>query len=757
MIDPSAIVSLSAQAFAVAAAAWLLVRTFLPATAGRLEQLLAWGWSFVAIIAGAGVILGFVGWLGGPGFWIMHLAILLLLAIGRRRHWRGDREALDRLVRGVGAIFRGERGEAGLAVLLLMLLFGLLVVSVWTAPVVYDALTYRLPRIGEWLQDGKIGMVAADEPRINYMPVVPDLIMAWFMTGSRSGYGLGAVAQALGGALAVGATVGLARQTGLGRRASLSAGLLLFGMANVVPQFTSVHTDLFTTGVFAVAFYLWLAALRRGEGTILGGLGAGLALGSKGTLFYLAPGALLWVAWLAWRHRLRGTQWTRTILAAVAGAAFFAGPVFVRNWEAYGGPFGPKEHVLMHHGPHENFAGESEKLGLNLLSFVAQVFEPNSQPPGWRKPARAIGEAIAIRLPEHDNHTLENISRRGTLLEIMDRAAPDADATSFGVLSAVLFLAGFLTAALARRREGAALVTVWSGGVAVFVVFFHAMQQWHPFGFRYFVLVAPWMAVVAAWWLAGLPRVAGVAGWGLAALAGAGVFWSATTDTYQSGWLAISQPERSRDYLAFSRWREWTAGLDERDEPLRVALPDRRPLAAFYRQPAARRIRLEHQPAATVRSAEEFVGAAKGWFILPAVHFMGREGKVVAQTFLFAGDELSPFSLAAYRLRKSGETPKPVLYRNRKAVQGPEIRWDLLVKAWDRPEVRLQMANPDVSAWPYRIVTPSVQSEGELAAGKKVVVSLVLPAGEVSQVLVVFSRRGDQAAATASPSVELAP
>ncbi len=757
MIDLSAIVFLSAHALVVAAAAWLLVRVCLPAAAGKLELLLAWGWSFIAIIAGAGVILGFVGGLGGPGFWTAHLAAFLLLALGRRRRVQGDWEALCQLGRGVRDFFRSEGVEAGLAALLLVLLFGMLVLSVWAKPVVYDALTYRLPRIGQWLQDGQIGMVAADEPRINYMPVVPDLVMAWFMTSTRAGFGLGAVAQALGGALAVGATVGLARQTGLGRRASLGAGLLLFGMANVVPQFTSVHTDLFTTGVFAAAFYLWLAALQRGEASILGGLGAGLALGAKGTLFYLAPGALVWVGWLAWRHPLRRAQWSRTILAAIAGMAFFAGPGFVRNWQTYGGPLGPEAHVLMHHGPHENVAGELEKLKLNLLSSLAQVFEPNSQPLGWRNPARAVGETMAERLPEHDNHTLENISRRGTLLEIMTRAAPDADATSFGVLSAALFLAGFVTAAFARRREGAALVTVWAVGVVVFMIFFHAMQQWHPFGFRYFVLAAPWMAVVAAWWLAGLPRAAGLVGWGLAALAGASVCWTSTMNTYQSGWPAISQPERSRDYYAFSQWRNWAGELDERDEPLRVALPDRRPLAAFYRPLVARRIVLEHQPAATVRSAEEFAGAEKGWVILPAVRFMGREGRVVARTFLFEGDEVSPFSLAAYRLRESGETPAPVLYRNRKTIQGGEIRWDILVKTWDRPEVRLQLANPDVSAWPYRIATPSGQRGGELPAGQKLIVSLVLPAGEVSQVLVVFARHGSQAVEATSPLVELAP
>jgi hypothetical protein len=755
--DLPAIVFLPAHALVVVAAAWLLVRTFLPAAAGRLEHLLAWGWSFIAVIAGTGVVLGGIGGLSATGFWTAHLVALLLLAVGRRARWPGDWVALRRLGHGVGNYFRTAGGEAGLAALLLVLVLGLVALSLWAEPVVYDALTYRLPRIGQWLQDGRIGLVAADEPRINYMPVVPDLVMAWFIAGARAGFDLSAVAQALGGVLTVGATVGLARQTGLGRSAALGAGLLLFGMANVVPQFTSVHTDLFTTGIFAVAIYLWLAALRRGEGSVLAGLGAGLALGSKGTLFYLAPGALLWVGWLAWQHPLRRTQWGRTILAGAAGVVLFAAPVYVRNWQIYGGPFGPAEHMRMHHGPSDNLAGNLEKLKFNLLSSLAQVFEPNSQPFWWRAPARAMGEAIAQRLPEHDGHTLEDINRRGTLLEIMARASPDADATSCGVLSLGLFGAGFVTAVFSRRREGAILVTVWSAGVGVFLVFFHAMQQWHPFGFRYFVLVAPWMAVVAAWWLCGLPRLVRLPAWGIAGLTVAAVAWSGTMQTYQSGWPAISRPERSRGYFVFSQWREWADALDERSELMRIALPDRRPLAAFYRQPSARRVLLQHQPAPGISTAEEFIGPEKGWVILPAAQFMGREGRVMARTWLFEGDETSPFSLAAYRARRPGELSPPVLYRRHQTVQEKEIQWDLLVKAWEQPGVRLQLSNPGASAWSYRIISAAARTEGDLPAGGQQVLTLQLPANEISQVLVVLHSREDRLPEAPGPSVKLLP
>jgi hypothetical protein len=89
--------------------------------------------------------------------------------------------------------------------------------------------------------------------------------MAWFLGASREGYALLVLPQAIGGILAIGATIALARQSGLGRGPALLAGGLLLGMANVAAQFTAAQTDLFTTGVFAAAFALWLAAVRRGN------------------------------------------------------------------------------------------------------------------------------------------------------------------------------------------------------------------------------------------------------------------------------------------------------------------------------------------------------------------------------------------------------------------------------------------------------------------------------------------------------------
>src|SRR5271165_3432861 len=717
----------------VAAASWLLSRWTARGPAGVFEPLLAWAWSAGAIVAGAGVLLGFLGRVGEPGFVIVHCALLGVMAAARRRHLPGDVGALRLLRRQAAGMLAGGGPEAASALLLAGLLVLLAAVAALAQPVVYDALAYRLPRIAQWLQDGRIGHYATSDPRQNYMPVVPDLVMAWLLTGTREGFLPAALAQCYGGALLMAATYGLARQTGLARLASLGAVALLFGMANVVPQFSTVHTDLFSAGELAAAFCLWVCAARRGEGSIIAGIGSGLALGSKGTLFYLLPGAAIWVAWVAYLYRPALRAWATTVAAAALSAAFFALPVFVRNWQAYGGPFGPADFVRMHHGG-AGPGSEWAKLSLNLESSFAQLFDPNSQPPGLRAGSRMIGEAVARGLPEHDEFSYEHLNRRQTLLAILRRSEPDADATSFGVLAFLGLVAGAAAAAASPRRPGAASVLAWCAGIGVFWGFFHGMQLWHPYGFRYYALVAPWMAVVAAWWMQTMPRLPRKIAWALSLAAALGVTWTILTSAHQAGWRAVAHPERSRGYYVFARWREWAKGLDAAQEPLRVALEFNQPAAAFYRLSPPRVVLPEIVPDPRLRTAEDLMRGRGGWLVVPAGLFMGREGDVAGRAWLFEGDPASPFSVAAYRALRRGEVQGPLVYRRESETGAHRIRSELLIRTWSGAPLRLVVGNSGAEACRYSILSPVASLAGEIAANTSSEVVLAVPVGVVAEI-----------------------
>jgi len=721
---------------------------------GVIEPALAWGLAVVALIAGTGVILGETGGFGPAGFLTLHAAAFAVLAFGRRAMIRADVAAARIWVGDLRAGFALPGAARWLMAGLGLVLAALSLIAAWAEPAIFDALTYRLPRMAHWLQDGRIQILATEDARLNFVAGLSEIVGAWLLGAAREGFALIALTQAAGGLLAVGATCGLARVSGLSRTGALFAATLLLGMANVLAQFTSVQTDLFTTGLFAAGFHLWLCAWRRGEIPWVGLVGVGLALGAKGTVFYLGPGALLWVVYLVWQHRGSGRQWIASIAIGAGAVLLFAGPGFLRNARAYGDPLGPAEWVKKHHAGFASAGDLMRKLQWNLGASLAQNLDPHSQPWPWRDLARAVGLAVADRLPERDAYTLDGLNRRATLHGlVLERATPDADVAAFGGVALGLFAVGAGLALARWRQPGARLVLVWVAGVIAFGGFFHAMHQWHPFAFRYLALAAPWIAVVGAWGLEQLPtRARGVARvWVL--LATIDVAAHIVLHTHQSGWRAVVHPERSRGVFVTQGWRAWSEQLEG---PLAIALPGERPIAAFYRQVQQRRVDFVPGAGAGLATAESLAGTLPGWVIVPAARFVGAEGRVTARTWLFEGREESPFSVAAYRSLRPGETPSPVLYRHRREGRGSEVRHELLVRTWTPAPVVFAVRNGDVFEWEFSVVTPAGRSAGVVAANAVTALAIPLPAEAVAEVQLTFRARA-AGSDGAGPLVELKP
>lgn len=713
--------ALTLDAVLVAWAAWLAVRA-IAAQARGLERALGWGLAALMLIVGAGVLLGATGGLGLRGFLAVHGVALALLLGVRRRHWRDDAAAVRALPRELWGELAASPVERVLVLLLGAVGLSFLVLASTAQPVVFDALTYRLSRVGHWLQEGRIVSIATDDARLNYMAVAPDVVMAWLLTGTSAGFHLAALAQAFGGLLALGATIGLARLTGLSRLGALGAAGLLLGLPNVTPQFTSAYTDLFTTGVLASGYYLWFAALQRGQGSWLGGAAAGLALGSKGTVVYFAPGLVLVTAWLAWRYRAGLAAWGRTFAGGVLAVAVFVLPLLVRNHEAYGHLLGPPEFIAWHQGK-----GSDEKLRLNLTSAFVQACEPNSQPPWWRGPVAQVGAGVMRSLPRQDPYAFDGIDRRANLEKIYAVDAPDADVASTGVWLPALALVAATVAWRRRRERDAGLALAWAVALAGFVLFLHWRLQWHPYLFRFLVLGAPWLAVLVAWWLQSLPRRLGALAWAAAAAVALHGFSAAMTDTYQSGWPATMRPGQSTGYHVFSHLRAWARTLDRPGEPLRPALAVNAPLAAFYRLESGRWVAPEKLSALAGRRAEDVVRPGAGWLIVPVAEFLGHEGRVLGRTWLFDGDEHHPYSVAAWRALQPGEVPEPLLYRNRVAPQDGGLRRELLIRGWGSEPVRLQLHNAGAAAVKLAVSTPLGRAQYELAGGKELLLGVDLP------------------------------
>lgn len=722
------------QVAVVLAAAWGLNRWLNPSGLGLLELLTGWILCAVALIVTGGMVLGHLGWLSAIPWLGFNLLVLTACFLQRRGRWSEDKCLLRQALTGLSGV------ERRLLIGIGLFLLGLGGMAASAEPLVYDALAIRLPRIGCWLQEGRICQVGTADPRLDYMPYGPDLLMAWLIGPFEAGWRPAVLTQWLGGCLLLVSTAGLARMVGLSRLAALGAAGLAGGLANVAPQFVSAHSDLFTAGVLAAGFFLWWRALTCGAPSVLGGIGAGLALGSKGTVFYLAPALLCWVIFLGWRARAGRTAWRATVLAGLVAVLFFAGPNYLSNWRQFGGPFGPADHVAQHHA-----GGFFVKIAANLPAMLLQLFDPASQPLPLGKWLRDPALLLAEKLDDSEALTWMNYRRQSTLRAIFQRERPDADVTSFGILPVLSFLAA---AAIALRRASPHrhVILAFIIGLGAAYLFFAGMQRWHPFGYRYMVLAAPWFAVCMAWGLENAGRRPRHWGWATMLLAALTVFTQLNLTAYQTGWTAIVKPQHISTYSHMLSWAKWSAGLVSEGTPLAVALPYNRPLAAFFRQPDTRPIKLlQESDEATAELAARQFG---GWIIVPAAQYLGREGSVLGRTWLDAGDETSPFSLAAYRLLRENEPVNTILYRCRADRLANGRRWSLLIRPPSSGLCQIVITNPGPETVRLTATTPSAQNQWTAVAGQNLLAPVALATGQVSEVVLLLTGDAESASIT---------
>lgn len=715
----------------VALAAWLGLCAAGLGRRGLIEASLGWLLLALAWIAGSGVLLGLGGGLGRQGFFLTHAAGLGVGLLWARRGREAGRQGWDWLA-AWGRLLRGGTPEGLVAAALVLGVLLLAVLAAQVEPMIFDALAYRLPRIGAWLQDGWIQHFQTDDPRLNYMPVAPDVVIAWLLGATSKGFYLAPLAQTAGGVLLLGATFGLARLAGLGRLNAWGAVALVLGMANVAVQFTTIQSDLFTAGVFSASYLLWHRALLRGEGSWIAGVGVALAFGSKGTMFYLAPGAAVWVGWLVWQHRRRWRALGPTAGGLLLATIILVAPGYWRNQVTYGSWFGPRDAVVMHHGDFHSPAQYATKLALNLRTSAVQLLEPNAQPFWLQGISLTAGEKLTAALSaEPDPYVFIGQSRRAQMERVMQLTEPDADVVTCGILSLVIFAGSLILAGLGRKRETAApQVLVWGAGVVGYLLVQHALVQWHHWAFRFMVLAAPWTAVVGAWGVGCLPRKLRVAVWAVLMVSALEVFSVVQWRTSQAAWQALTRPGRSAAYYDYSHWRAWAGQLDQPAEPLRLAFPINNPLASFYRLASPRRVVLERLSGIQAETAEAAVGLSAGWLVVPFEQFMGREGRIMGRTTLFR--------LAAYRALRPGERPKPLLYSQRLIEADGQWRRELWLRTWSDATVRLELFNPGQAACRFELRTPTGRVAEVVPAGARLVVEAPVPTDILSLVKLDF-------------------
>jgi hypothetical protein len=205
----------------------------------------------------------------------------------------------------------------------------------------FDSVTYHLPEVVSWLQQGSAGTVERIFPGVpigNY-PLTNEVLMSWAMgiSGSFAPVALWAPAFVL--LLAAAARLGLSRLGVPAPAAMLAIALLCFTPVLTHFQMNGAHTDLPGLAWLVCCAALCAGSLRRPRLLPFAVLAAGLAVGTK-TTTAAVTGVVLVSTLVALRPELRRLR--RPLVLAAVGAFLAGGLWYLRNLIEHGSPIWPQ-------------------------------------------------------------------------------------------------------------------------------------------------------------------------------------------------------------------------------------------------------------------------------------------------------------------------------------------------------------------------------------------------------------------------------
>ena len=383
----------------------------------------------------------------------------------------------------------------------------------------YDAMTYHLPRVLYWLQQGSVEHFATNDERQIFNTPWPGFLQAnlWLLTGGLTLANLPQWFALAGTMLAASWLAGAMMPSGTLPatvwRAETLAALLVVTIPMVLTESISTANDVLVTfwfAVLAVATWLVWHEPRRAGHWLLAGLALGLGVAAKSTMiFYGFPFGLV-LLWALWRQT-DARRWRHAVLLGSC-AVLPVLPHFARNTAVFGHPLGSKE-----------LRREQQNGIIGLWPFLSVAIRSLKlySDTGWEPASRALGRCL------HQAHLLTGLSDVDERTTFVSSRTIEWEATfamsdcSGGSVHHLLVVAAALGLVAWRprlnRRELAAVALPLAG-----LVLFCLLVRWQRWGTR---IHLGWLAVLMPWCAAvltsRLPRWAplalsmGLAAWGV--------------------------------------------------------------------------------------------------------------------------------------------------------------------------------------------------------------------------------------------------
>ena len=369
----------------------------------------------------------------------------------------------------------------------------------------YDGLTYRLPRMLNWLADGHWDWISTADQRMNWATVGWEWIAMPLFCLLYSDRGLFLI-NAIGFFLMPGLLFSIFRRLGVARRVAWT-WMWIFPLAyGYAMQAGGIENDL-TGTVFALAaifFGLRTRQTQKVQDVWLAGLAAALMTDAKlSDLPLLLP--CLIAVWPA-LNRLR-ERWLAGIAVAAVALTISAAPIIILNQK--------------HTGSWTGDPNNSSEIGIkspaaallgNSLLLLQQSFMPPVLPA-----AHSISDVLNEKMPASMQRMLKDKFPRYYLARLNE--LPQEEASGLGIGVTVLLLASAAACALRRRypsdhrvslrRSCPELLVPFAGWIAVLV---YMLKMGSEATARLMLPYYP-LAIVPILWMPGQERLARCCAW----------------------------------------------------------------------------------------------------------------------------------------------------------------------------------------------------------------------------------------------------
>ncbi len=271
----------------------------------------------------------------------------------------------------------------GAAVCAVYILLHAAMFIVLAPPLTFDALTYHLSKVAQWIHTGSLYLPDLPIKRV-FWPSGMELLNAWWAVFPHHEILIEAPGLFFH-ALAIGAVWTIARNIGLGRRAAGLAAILFSVTPAIVVHGTTCLTDLPTAALLLYLLALWTfpapneeTARRRLFVTFSAGC---FAVGIKPTIAFMAPGIAITAIpvlrkqdALALRSLFKAsrTLWVLALAAAMLGSFWY-----IRNALRFGNPLYPVEIGQVTDDGLQSgaFSLTSLRMGLSMLLVEGGLFD----------------------------------------------------------------------------------------------------------------------------------------------------------------------------------------------------------------------------------------------------------------------------------------------------------------------------------------------------------------------------------------------